>query len=260
MLLLRVWFGYTMMDNGRFIFDKSNESFFLDWFGKGLHFTHPLLMYYLAKGSEFFGGLFILLGMGTRIVASFVAFTMMVATLTANIHDIYTGDGSITISFFLVALLFVLIGGGRWSIDFFLFKKRRRAIPKLLLLIIRIWLGSLLIYTSILNTDHDAMYLFFVWASGKLGIAAGVWVTSIPKGIELACGVLLMLGLFRKISSTVIAVFMLIITIFSKLHFITVGDANHAYVNIYFWLSALVLFFRPQNWSLERRAGRKGFG
>ena len=125
LLLLRIWFGYTMMDNGRFIFNKSNEDFFLNWFGNELHFPAPMLMFYLAKGSEFFGGLFIFLGLITRIAAAFIAFTMMVATVTANRNQIFGGDGSITISFFLFAILFIYTGGGKWSSDYLIFIKKK---------------------------------------------------------------------------------------------------------------------------------------
>ena len=125
LFLLRIWFGYTMMDNGRFIFDKSNQDFFLNWFGNELHFPAPLLMFYLAKGSEFFGGLMIFTGLITRIAASFVAFTMLVATLTANRFHIYGGDGSITISLFLFAILFVYTGGGKWSLDYLVFIRKK---------------------------------------------------------------------------------------------------------------------------------------
>jgi len=123
-LIFRLWFGYTMMSNGRFIFDSSQTDFFLNWFGKELHFPAPLLMYYLAKGSEFFGGLLIFLGLFSRVAAGFVAFTMLVATLTANIHEIYNGDGAITISLFFFACMFIICGSGRWSLDYLIFKNK----------------------------------------------------------------------------------------------------------------------------------------
>ena len=91
-------------------------------------FPAPLLMYYLAKGSEFFGGLFLFIGIFTRVAGGLVAFTMLVATLTANLHSIYDGDGAITISFFLFALLFVFIGPGKWSIGYLLLKDKLKGL------------------------------------------------------------------------------------------------------------------------------------
>lgn len=123
-VLFRLWFGYTLMDNGRFIFDSSQTDFFLQWFGKELHFPAPLLMYYLAKGSEFFGGLLIFAGLFSRVAGCFVAFTMLVATLTANIHHIYNGDGAITISLLCFAFMFIVCGSGRLSLDYLIFRDK----------------------------------------------------------------------------------------------------------------------------------------
>src|SRR5262249_3662055 len=103
LLVFRVWVGFTMINNGRFIFEKSEWPFFLNWFGNELHFPAPMIMFYLAKGSEFLGGLLICLGLLTRVAASFIAFTMLIATLTANRYQIYSGDGAITISYMLFA-------------------------------------------------------------------------------------------------------------------------------------------------------------
>jgi putative oxidoreductase len=116
--IFRLSFGYSMMENGKFIFDSNQTGFFLQWFGTDLHFPHPLLMYYLAKGSEFFGGLLLFIGLFTRIAAAFIAFTMLVATLTANVHHIYSGDGAITLSFLSFAVLFILLGPGKWSLSY----------------------------------------------------------------------------------------------------------------------------------------------
>jgi len=127
-LAFRLWFGYTMIDNGKFILDSSQTGFFLNWFGKGLHFPAPLVMYYLAKGSEFFGGILIFWGLFSRAAGCFVAFTMLVATLTANIHHIYNGDGAITISLLCFAFMFIICGSGRLSIDYLIFEDKYRFI------------------------------------------------------------------------------------------------------------------------------------
>jgi len=127
--IFRLWFGYSMMENGKFIFESSQTGFFLQWFGTDLHFLHPLLMYYLAKGSEFFGGLLLFIGLFTRIAATFISFTMLVATLTANVHNIYNGDGAITLSFLLFAVLFILLGPGKWSLSYLFSILKHRFYP-----------------------------------------------------------------------------------------------------------------------------------
>jgi uncharacterized membrane protein YphA (DoxX/SURF4 family) len=126
LLILRIWLGYVMLKNGRFFFrllsSEEDRKFFEGWFGNDLHFPFPLFMAYLAKGAEFFGGLLILVGLFTRIGASLVAFTMLVATLTANIGKNWGVDGTITISFCLFAIVLIYWGGGKYALDS-LFKK-----------------------------------------------------------------------------------------------------------------------------------------
>jgi uncharacterized membrane protein YphA (DoxX/SURF4 family) len=122
LVIIRIWFGIIMMKNGKYIFDDSQISFFRNWFGNELHFPAPVLMYYLAKGSEFFGGAFLCLGLFTRIASSLTAFTMLVATFTANKGNMFVMDGTITFAFFCVSLWFLFYGPGKWSLDYLISK------------------------------------------------------------------------------------------------------------------------------------------
>lgn len=57
------------------------------WFGNpdwGLGLPFPELMAALAGGTEFFGGWLILFGLGTRLIAIPLMFTMLVAAVTAH--------------------------------------------------------------------------------------------------------------------------------------------------------------------------------
>jgi putative oxidoreductase len=130
LLILRIWFGYVMIKNGAVFFhilsSAAERSTIEDWFGKQLHFPLPVFMACLAKGSEFFGGLFVLLGLFTRISALFVFITMLVATLVANTGIGWDVYGTITLSFCLYALLFIYWGGGKYALDNIIkFKKNR---------------------------------------------------------------------------------------------------------------------------------------
>jgi len=126
MLILRIWVGYIMMTNGRFFFrlfySDEDRKFFEGWFGHGLHFPFPLFMAFLAKGGEFFGGLLVLPGLFTRVGAFLIAFTMLVATLSANIGKNWGVDGTITVSFCIMAIVIMYAGGGKYALDS-LFKK-----------------------------------------------------------------------------------------------------------------------------------------
>jgi putative oxidoreductase len=107
---------------------ETERKFFIKWFGEELHFPIPLLMAFLAKGSELLGGTLILFGLFTKPAASIIAFTMMIATLTANLGKDFNIDGGFTISYFLFALILLLWGGGKYSFDNILFSRNESPI------------------------------------------------------------------------------------------------------------------------------------
>ena len=133
LLIARLWLAYSMIMGGqsilRFFSSQELRDFFTNWFGTELGLPAPLLMAFLAKGTEFFGGILVGLGLFTRISAALIAFVMLIATLIANID--YSGkeglirqDGTVTISCLLFALLFVQAGGGKYAFDNLVFKRK----------------------------------------------------------------------------------------------------------------------------------------
>lgn len=136
LLLVRLWLGHSMITGGQSIltfFSKENQEFFQHWFGRELGFPAPLLMAFLAKGTEFFGGILVCIGLFTRVSSCLVAFVMLVATLTANIdyhmkEHLLIEDASVTISSFLFACLLILNGAGLFSLDHAIFKNRFKLI------------------------------------------------------------------------------------------------------------------------------------
>lgn len=110
-----------------FMFHGSQKLFgFFD--GPGLHaaaqgfgkmgFPLPMVSALLAGSAEFFGGCFLLIGVGARIAAIPMAFTMFVASFAVHGRAFSTKDGGmefpLTLAVTLVAL--VLIGPGRLTI------------------------------------------------------------------------------------------------------------------------------------------------
>jgi len=128
LLILRAWFGYVMIKNGavffRILSSADERKVIEDWFGNQLHFPLPVFMACLAKGSEFFGGLFVLLGLFTRVSALFVFVTMLMATLVANTGKGWDVYGTITLSFCLYALVFIYWGGGKYALDALIWRSR----------------------------------------------------------------------------------------------------------------------------------------
>ena len=135
LLLTRLWLGYAMITGGQSVLTvfSTDREFFIKWFGHDLGFPAPLLMAFLAKGTEFAGGILVCLGLFTRVSSSLIAFVMLVATLTANIdyhvkEHLLIEDAFQTISCFLFACLLCIEGAGIYSLDNVLFKKRFKLI------------------------------------------------------------------------------------------------------------------------------------
>ena len=124
LLLIRLWLGIMMIKSGNCVIDilstQEERDFFEKWFGQELHFPFPVFMAILAKGSEFIGGILLVLGVFPRIAAAFIAFTMLVATLSANLGENFNIDGGFTISYCLFALVILVWGGGSYSLNRFL--------------------------------------------------------------------------------------------------------------------------------------------
>ena len=136
LLLIRIWLGYRMFSAGYgsvidIIFDPKERVFFENWFGKELHFPIPVIMAFIAKGAEVSGGVFVFFGLFTRIAASIIAFTMLVATLVANLGENFVIDGGFTISYFLFAIMLVVAGGGKYSLDHLVRKKEKASLAPL---------------------------------------------------------------------------------------------------------------------------------
>jgi uncharacterized membrane protein YphA (DoxX/SURF4 family) len=131
LLILRVWFGYVMMNNGKFFFKlfspTGDQKFFEDWFvGSGMRLPLPLMMIFEAKGAEFFGGLLVFLGLFTRFGAAMAALAILITTLAINLSQNRGFDGTNMASFCLFATILMYWGGGRYAMDS-LIKKNSRA-------------------------------------------------------------------------------------------------------------------------------------
>ena len=128
LLLILIWLGYRMFTASYssvtdIIFHPEERAFFIKWFGEELHYPMPLLMAFLAKSVELSGGIFLLAGLFTKVSASLIAFTMFMATVTANLGQDFNIDGGFTISYFLFALISIFWGAGKYSLDYLLFRK-----------------------------------------------------------------------------------------------------------------------------------------
>ena len=67
-------------------------------------------------GAEFFGGIFLALGLLTRLSASLLLFVMLVIVFIFHAEDPFKAK-ELAILYGLVFLALILRGGGRWSLD-----------------------------------------------------------------------------------------------------------------------------------------------
>lgn len=108
---------------------------------EALGFPMPGLFAWAAALAELGGGLFIALGLGTRIAASFAAFTMFVAAfLRHRFHQHLLvavglldaapdevkkwGNPEMSLVYLVCFVAIVLLGGGRFSLDHLLGRKK----------------------------------------------------------------------------------------------------------------------------------------
>ncbi len=131
-LVLRIPVGVILMAHGA-------QKLF-GWFGGGgiegtgkfmtsLGLEPGMLMAFLAGSGEFFGGLFLMLGLLTRPSAFVVAFTMLVAILSVHISNgLFLANGGYEFGLALLAMAVSLLvsGSGRIGLDNVLAEKFKR--------------------------------------------------------------------------------------------------------------------------------------
>ncbi|MEC7262972.1 MAG: DoxX family protein [Bacteroidota bacterium] len=90
----------------------------------------PWVFAWLGAASEAIGGLFLALGLGTRISAFFIGMTMLTATFFQKWPEAMEYNSSWPLlpamGFFWIALYSLMFGSGTWGLDHFLTRKFRK--------------------------------------------------------------------------------------------------------------------------------------
>jgi putative oxidoreductase len=131
LLALRLYWGW------QFFVDGKGKLLHLDnvalYFGHDLHIPFPKFNACLASLTECVGGLFLLAGLGSRLIALPLIFTMIIAYLTAELdkvkHIFSDPDKFVTADPFLYLLasaIVLVFGPGVFSLDWILAKRQRR--------------------------------------------------------------------------------------------------------------------------------------
>lgn len=123
--ILRIIVGIFMIYHGFEIFDKDAIAVYTGWFVEK-KFPAPQFWGYLGKGTEFFCGIFLMIGLFTRIVCIPLMFAMLFIVIILGHSKIFYED-QYPFLFFLFFLLFFLCGPGKWSLDKLLFGKQNNS-------------------------------------------------------------------------------------------------------------------------------------
>ena len=114
LLLLRVFTGLALaLAHGRGKFPPSQR--FVEGVGK-MGFPVPEVFAWAAAGSELIGGVLLAIGLLTRPSAALIAMTVGTAAFLRHANDPFSGKEK-ALLFLAVAILFVLAGAGRYSVD-----------------------------------------------------------------------------------------------------------------------------------------------
>jgi putative oxidoreductase len=118
--LLRIFAGIGLMTHGIAKIPPSEK--FIESVGN-LGFPAPQAFAWGAGLSEFAGGALLILGLFTRPVSFFIAFTMATAAFLRHASDPFDVKEKALLYFF-IALAFLFMGSNSWSVDGILRRKR----------------------------------------------------------------------------------------------------------------------------------------
>lgn len=122
LLLIRLITGILMVYHGLEVFDSDKITGYSQWL-TDIEFPWPMIMAYLGKGSEFVGGVCLILGLFTRFACIPMIITMLVITFFLGEGRIFT-DEQHPFLFALLCAVFFFVGAGKWSLDYLLSLKR----------------------------------------------------------------------------------------------------------------------------------------
>ena len=122
MLLMRIWLGIAMVIHGYKSVIGGEMAGFIEYI-ESFGMPAPEIMAWLAKGSEFVGGIFLIFGLFSKVSALFIFITMLVATLLVHKGILIGSPGELTWCYLLISLTIMIQGAGKISLDYLIVKK-----------------------------------------------------------------------------------------------------------------------------------------
>ena len=124
LLVIRLYWGWQFFQTGKGKLMNLDRT---AGFFQSLNIPHPHLNAVMAGCTECFGGLCLLLGLGSRILTIPLIFTMSIAYLTAEsdaLHAIFSDPDKFVsatpFEFMFAAIIVLVFGPGKFSLDWLL--------------------------------------------------------------------------------------------------------------------------------------------
>lgn len=111
-----------MILHGKEVFDKALMDNYATW-DQFKGFSSPSLMVYVGKSAELIGGIFLTIGLLTRLACLILIFTMLYISFYVGKGVVWYDDQH-PFLFVLLGLVFFFTGPGRLSVDHLLFRRK----------------------------------------------------------------------------------------------------------------------------------------
>jgi putative oxidoreductase len=129
LLAVRLYWGWQFAQTG---WGKMHHIAKITAFFAGLNIPFPAASAHFISGLEFFGGILLIFGLGSRLVGLLLASNMMVAYWTADheaLTSILSDPGKFYVAdpytFLFASLMILIFGAGLFSVDILLGRARR---------------------------------------------------------------------------------------------------------------------------------------
>lgn len=121
---VRVIAGLLLVYHGWEIFDTAKMNEYMGWdiFKRSSSMS---VMVYMGKAAELVAGIMLVVGLLTRVAALILIFTLLYISFFVGHGKVWYEDQH-PFLFVLLGLVFLFMGGGKWSLDHLLFNKNHR--------------------------------------------------------------------------------------------------------------------------------------